>query len=62
MYKPYRSGHDKGNAGVGVFVAEEWIENIFLDAESLRQNQLSEAYSRPACGYLFFLCMPHREV
>ena len=28
-YKLYRSGNDKGNAGVGVFVAEEWIEKVF---------------------------------
>ena len=50
-YKLYWSGSDKGTAGVGVFVAEEWIEKVF-DVQSLRQNHLSEAYSRPACGYL----------
>ena len=27
-YKLYWSGNDKGTAGVGVFVAEEWIENV----------------------------------
>ena len=34
-------------------MAEEWIEKVFLGAESLRQNRLSEAYSWPACGYLY---------
>ena len=28
-YKLYWSGTDKGTAGVGVFVAEEWIEKVF---------------------------------
>ena len=28
-YKLYWSGIDKGTAGVGVFVAEEWIEKVF---------------------------------
>ena len=28
-YKLYWSGNDKGTAGVGVFVAEEWIEEVF---------------------------------
>ena len=28
-YKFYWSGNDKGTAGVGVFVAEEWIEKVF---------------------------------
>ena len=28
-YKLYRCGNDKGTAGVGVFVAEEWIEKVF---------------------------------
>ena len=46
-YKLCWSGNDKGTAGVGVFVAKEWIENIF---ESLRQNHLSEAYSPSAYG------------
>ena len=27
-YKLYWSGNDKGTAGVGVFVAEEWIESF----------------------------------
>ena len=30
-YKLYWSGNDKGTAGVGVFVAEEWIEKVFDD-------------------------------
>ena len=28
-YKVYWSGNDKGTAGLGVFVAEEWIGKIF---------------------------------
>ena len=28
-YKLYWSGNDKGSAGVGAFVAEEWIEIVF---------------------------------
>ena len=28
-YKLYWSGNDKGTAGVGVFVAEEWLEKVF---------------------------------
>ena len=28
-YKLYWSGNDKGTAGVGVFVAEKWIEKVF---------------------------------
>ena len=28
-YKLYWSGNDKGTAGVGVFMAEEWTEKIF---------------------------------
>ena len=28
-YKLYRPGNNKGTAGVGVFVAEEWIEKVF---------------------------------
>ena len=28
-YKHYWSGNDKGTVGVGVFVAEEWIEKVF---------------------------------
>ena len=28
-YKLYWSGNDKGTAGVGVFVAEEWIRKVF---------------------------------
>ena len=26
---PIFSGNDKGTAGVGMFVAEEWIEKVF---------------------------------
>ena len=52
-YKLYWSGNDKGTAGVGVFVAEEWIEKV-----SLRQNYFSETHSRPACGYLSVCICP----
>ena len=38
-YKLYWSGNDKGTAGVGVFVAEEWIEKVFLRCrESLTES------------------------
>ena len=33
-YKLYLSGNDKGTAGEGVFVAEEWIEKVFEVRES----------------------------
>ena len=36
-------------AGVGVFVAEKWIEKVF-ELLSLQQNHLSEAYSQPVCS------------
>ena len=51
-YKLYWSGNNKGTADVRVFVREEWIGEVFLGAESLRRNHLSEAYSWTACGYL----------
>ena len=57
-YKLYWSGNDKSTAGVGVFMAEEWIEKVFLGADSFRQNHLSEACSRPACGYLSVCVCP----
>ena len=56
-YKLYWSGNDKGTAGVGVFVAEEWIEKVF-EVQSLRQNHFSETHSRPACGYLLSVYAP----
>ena len=28
-YKLFRCGNSKGTAGVGVFVAEKWIEKVF---------------------------------
>ena len=56
-YKLYWSRNHKGTAGVGVFVAEEWVEKV-SEVQSLRQNHLSEAHSQPTCG----LCMPHRVV
>ena len=49
-YKLCWSGNDKGSAGLGVFVAEEWIRKVF-EVQSLRQNLLGETYSWPACGY-----------
>ena len=35
-YKLCWSGNDKGTAGVGVFVAEEWIEKVFVQRVSDR--------------------------
>ena len=67
-YKLYWSGNDKGTAGVGGFVAEEWIEKIFevqrvsdriiLVKISLRQNHFSENHSRPAYGYISVCVCP----
>ena len=56
-YKLYWSGNNKGTAGVGVFVAEEWIEKVF-EVQSLRQNYFSETHSPPACGYLSVCVCP----
>ena len=56
-YKLYWSGIDKDTAGVGVFVAEEWIES-FWGSESLRQNDCSETHSQPECGYLSVCVCP----
>ena len=56
-YELYWSGNDKGTAGIGVFVAEEWIEKVF-EVQSLRQNHLSEACSWPGCGYLSVCVCP----
>ena len=48
-YKLYWPGNDSDTVGVGVFVAEEWIEKIF-EVRSFQQNH-SETYSWPPCGY-----------
>ena len=56
-YKLYWSGNDKCTAGVGVFVAEEWIKKVF-EVQSLRQNHLSENYCWPVCGYLCVCVCP----
>ena len=56
-YKLYWSGNDKGTAGVGVFVAKEWIGKVF-EVQSLRQNHFSETHSRPTCGYLSVCVCP----
>ena len=56
-YKLYWSGKDKDTGSVGVFVAKEWIEKGF-EVQSLQQNDLSEAYSRQACGYLSVCVCP----
>ena len=50
-YKLYWSGNDKGTAGVGVFVAEEWTEKVF-EVQRVSDNYFSETHSRPACGYI----------
>ena len=41
----------RGTAGVGVFVAEEWIGKVFEVQRVSQQNHLSETYSCPACEY-----------
>ena len=51
-YKLYWSGNDKGTAGVGVFVAEEWIEKVF------EVQRVSKTYSWSACGYSFVCVCP----
>ena len=38
-------------------MAKRWIEKVF-EVQSLRQNHLSEAYSRPACGCLSVYVCP----
>ena len=43
-YKLYWPGNDLDTVGVGVFVAEEWIEKVF-EVWSFQQNHLSETYS-----------------
>ena len=57
-YKLYWSGNDKGIAGVGVFVAGEWIEKVFEVQRVSRQNYFSETHSRPVCGYLTVCVCP----
>ena len=60
-YKLYWSVKDKGTAGVGVFVAKEWIEKVF---EVLRvSNRI--ILVKLIVGQrvvTFCLCMPHRVV
>ena len=58
MYKLYWSGNDKGTAGVGVFVAEEWIEKVFEDQRVSDRIILVKTHSRPACGYLSVCVCP----
>ena len=37
-YKLYCSGNDKGTAGVGVFVAEEWLEKFLRCRKSMTES------------------------
>ena len=55
-YKLYWSGNDKGTAGVGVFVAEEWIEKVF---EVQRVSDRIILVKLIVCQRL---CMPYRVV
>ena len=50
-YNVYWSGNDKGSAGLGVFVAEEWIGKIFEVQRVSNRIHPSETYSWAACGY-----------
>ena len=49
-YKLYWSGNNKGTAGVGVFVAEEWIEKVF-EAQRV-SNRIILVKLRPPSGPL----------
>ena len=52
------TGQEMTNAaGVGVFVAEEWIEKVF-EVQRVSDNYFSETHSRPACGYLYVCVCP----
>ena len=57
-YKLYWSGNDKGTAGVGMFVAEEWIEKVFVVQRVSDRINFSETHSRPKCGYIFVCVCP----
>ena len=57
-YKLYWSGNDKGTAGVGMFVAEEWIGKVFEVQRVSDRINFSETHSRPKCGYLFVCVCP----
>ena len=59
MYKLYWSGNDKGTAGVGVFVAEEWIEKVF-EVQSVSDRIVKLIVGQ--CVVIYLLCMPHRVV
>ena len=60
-FKLYWSGNDKGTAGVGVFVAEEWIEKVF-EVQRVSDRILLVKLIVGQCVVLFCLCMPHRVV
>ena len=48
---------DKGTAGVGVFVAEEWTEKVF-EVQRVSDRIILVKLSRPACGYLSVCVCP----
>ena len=60
-YKLYWSGNDKGTAGVGVFVAEEWIEKVF-EVQRVSDRILLVKLIVGQRVVTLCLCMPHRVV
>ena len=62
-YKLYWSVNNKGIAGVGVFVAKEWIEKVFeVQRVSDRIIIVKLIVGQRVVNVLFCLCMPHRVV
>ena len=53
------SGNDKGTAGVGVFVAEEWIEKVF-EVQRVSDRIILVKIIVGQRVVTFCLCMPHR--
>ena len=58
-YKLYWSGNDKGTAGVGVFVAEEWIETV-SEVQRVADRIILVKLIVGQRVVTFCLCMPHR--
>ena len=56
-YKLYWSGNDKGTAGVGVFVAEEWIEKVF-EVQRVSDRIILVKLIVGQCGYLSVCVCP----
>ena len=49
-YKLCWSGNAKGSAGLGVFVAQEWIRKVF-EGQRVSDIIILVQHSWPACGY-----------